>query len=47
MKVFKSLLVLSIILTVSVGVCSAEKTVITFVQGQPNPVEAEVLGSAF
>jgi trehalose/maltose transport system substrate-binding protein len=47
MKVFKSLLVLSIILALSAGVCSAEKTVITFVQGPPNPVEAEVQDGLF
>ena len=43
MKVFKSLLVLSVILVLSAGVCSAEKTVITFALGQPNSMEAKVL----
>jgi trehalose/maltose transport system substrate-binding protein len=47
MKVFKSLLVLSIILALSAGVCSAQKTVITFVQGPPNPAEAETQDRLF
>ncbi|MCP4405761.1 MAG: ABC transporter substrate-binding protein [bacterium] len=47
MKIFKSLLVLSIILALSVGVCSAEKTVVTFAMGQMNAIETDIMEKLF
>ncbi|PIE34870.1 ABC transporter substrate-binding protein, partial [candidate division KSB3 bacterium] len=35
------------ILTLSIGVCSAEKAVVTFAQGQPNAVEAGIMQELF